>query len=79
MRECETCGRESLRLKLVKPSGLLDEGEPRWLRRRDRFLRRILILWTWAVALTGAGGHPPEVTPLRSTRAVASAAKGGEN
>jgi hypothetical protein len=51
---------EGLRLKLVGPSGLLDEDEPRWLCRRERFLRRCVILGAWAVALTGAGGTHPK-------------------
>ncbi len=54
------CGREGLHLKSVKPSALLDEDEPRWLCRRDRFLRRFLILGAWGVALTGAGGTHPK-------------------
>jgi hypothetical protein len=58
--ECEMCGRE-LRLKAVKPSGLLEDAdEPRWLCRRDRFIRRFLVVWAWIFALAGTtGGATP--------------------
>jgi hypothetical protein len=50
--QCEMCGREGLTLKLVKPSGLIqDADEPRWLCRRDRFIRRFVIIWAWIFTL----------------------------
>ena len=46
------CGREGLALKAVKPSVLLGEADgPRWLCRRDRFVRRFMIVWAWIFKL----------------------------
>jgi hypothetical protein len=52
--ECEMCAREGLTLRLVKPSKLLDDAdEPRWLCRRDRVIRRFLVVGAWIFTLAG--------------------------
>jgi hypothetical protein len=48
------CGREGLTLRPVKPSKLLDDAdEPRWLCRRDRVIRRFLVVGAWIFTLAG--------------------------